>query len=340
MKAVAFPKPSPIDADDALIDLHVPTPEPGEQDLLVEVRAVSVNPVDTKVRGARHRSSSPDAHSDPRIIGWDAAGAVVGKGDAVDTFNVGDEVFYAGELERPGSNAEFQVVDARIVGRKPTSIGFAEAAALPLTGLTAWEFLFDRLGIAEDEGDATLLVSGAAGGVGSILVQLARTLTGLTIVGTASRPETKQWAIDMGAHYVIDHSKPMAAQVDALGAPPVRYITSLTATDRNYAQLVDILAPQGKLGVIDDPESLDAVPLKRKSASLHWEFMFARSLWRTSDVAEQGRILNRLADLVDAGRIRSTQTQTLNPINAANLKKAHAEIESGRTIGKITLHGF
>jgi NADPH:quinone reductase len=243
-------------------------------------------------------------------------------------------------LDRPGSNAEYQAVDARLVGRKPKSIGFAEAAALPLTSITAWELLFSRLGVREDESVASLLVSGAAGGVGSILVQLARRLTGLTIIATASRPETVQWVSQMGAHRVIDHTKPLAEQVNALGAPPVKYIASLTATARNFASLVEVLAPQGRLALIDDPATLDVVPLKRKSASLHWEFMFARSMWHTPDMAEQGRLLTRVSELVDRGELRSTQTQTFSPINVENLKKAHALAESGKAIGKVTLSGF
>jgi zinc-binding alcohol dehydrogenase family protein len=265
---------------------------------------------------------------------------VVGKGDSVTGFDVGDEVYYAGELDRPGSNAEYQAVDERLVGRKPKSIGFAEVAALPLTSITAWELLFDRLGVREGESGASLLVSGAPGGVGSILLQLARQLTGLNVVATASRPETVEWVTQMGAHYVIDHTKPLAEQVNGLRVPPVKYVASLTATTRNFPQLVEVLAPEGKLGLIDDPATLDVVPLKRKAASLHWEFMFARSMWQTPDMGEQGRLLTRVADLVDQGKLRSTQTQTFSPINVENLKKAHALAESGKAIGKVTLSGF
>ncbi|MBB6147417.1 zinc-binding alcohol dehydrogenase family protein [Silvibacterium bohemicum] len=340
MKAIAFTRPLPIEAEDSLVELDLPQPEIGARDLLVNVRAVSVNPVDTKIRGARHQGSTSDNTGKPRVLGWDAAGVVVSKGAGVSGFNVGDEVYYAGELDRPGSNAEYQAVDERLVGRKPKSIGFAEAAALPLTSITAWELLFDRLGIREGESGESLLVSGAAGGVGSILVQLARRLTGLTIIATASRPETVQWVTHMGAHQVIDHTEPLAEQVKKLSAPPVKYIASLTGTARNFAQLVEVLAPEGKLGLIDDPQTLDVVPLKRKAASLHWEFMFARSMWQTADMGEQGRLLSRVADLVDRGELRSTQTQTFSPINVENLKKAHTLAESGKAIGKITLSGF
>lgn len=340
MKAIAFTRPLPIEAQDSLVELDLPQPEFGPHDLLVNVRAVSVNPVDTKVRGARHQGSASDNSGKPRVLGWDAAGVVMDKGAAVTRFKVGDEVYYAGDLNRPGSNAEFQAVDERLVGHKPRSIGFAEAAALPLTGITAWELLFDRLGVREGEGGSSLLVSGAAGGVGSILVQLARRLTGLTVVATASRPETADWVTQMGAHRVIDHTKPLAAQVEGLSVAPVKYIASLTATARNFAALVEVLAPQGKFGLIDDPQTLDAVPLKRKSASLHWEFMFARSMWQTEDMGEQGRLLDRVSELVDHAELRSTQTQTFSPINVENLKKAHALAESGRAIGKVTLSGF
>jgi zinc-binding alcohol dehydrogenase family protein len=340
MKAIAFTRPLPIDAPDSLVELDLPRPQPGPRDLLVNVLAVSVNPVDTKVRGARHQGSASDATGKPRVLGWDAAGVVVEKGAAVSGFSLGDEVYYAGELDRPGSNAEYQAVDERLVGRKPKSIGFAEAAALPLTSITAWELLFDRFGVREGESAGSLLVSGAPGGVGSILVQLARRLTALTVVATASRPETVRWVSEMGAHLVVDHTRPLAAQVNGLEAPPVKYIASLTATARNFAQLVEVLAPEGKLGLIDDPETLDVVPLKRKSASLHWEFMFARSMWRTTDMADQGRLLNRVSELVDRGELRSTQTVTFSPINVENLKKAHTLAESGKAIGKITLSGF
>jgi zinc-binding alcohol dehydrogenase family protein len=340
MKTIAFTRPLPIEAEDSLVELDLPQPEFGPRDLLVNVRAVSVNPVDTKVRGARHQGSARDNTGKPRVLGWDAAGVVVDKGAAVTSFDVGDEVYYAGALDRQGSNAEYQAVDERLVGRKPKSIGFAEAAALPLTSITAWELLFDRLGMREGESGSSLLVSGAAGGVGSILVQLAHRLTGLTVIGTASRPETVEWVTQMGADYVIDHTKPLAEQINGLRVPAVKYIASLTATARNFAQLVEVLAPQGKIGLIDDPATLDVVPLKRKAASLHWEFMFARSMWQTEDMGEQGSLLTRVSELVDRGELRSTETLTFSPINVENLKKAHSLAESGTAIGKVTLSGF
>lgn len=334
MKAIGYHVPSPIDAPEALVDLTLDTPVPTGRDLLVSVQAVSVNPVDTKVRLSR---TAVDGQ--PVVLGWDAAGIVEAVGPDVTLFKVGDPVYYAGAIDRPGSNSQFHLVDERIVGRKPASLSFAEAAALPLTAITAWELLFDRLG-ATRESAGSLLVVGAAGGVGSILVQLARKLTGLTVIGTASRAETRDWVLDLGAHHVVDHSGDLPAQVKALGAPPVGLIASLTNTDDHFSALVEILAPQGRIGVIDDPPALDANPLKRKAASLHWEFMFARSLFQTEDMIEQHRLLNAIADLVDAGDLRTTLSEVLSPIGAANLKKAHAAIESGRTRGKIVLDGF
>ncbi|MBW8859547.1 MAG: zinc-binding alcohol dehydrogenase family protein [Caulobacter sp.] len=334
MKAVGFKAPSSIDLPESLIDLDLPQPVPTGRDLLVAVRAVSVNPVDTKVRASRKA-----AEGQAEVIGWDAAGVVEAVGPEATLFKVGDPVFYAGAIDRPGSNAEFQLVDERIVGKKPASLSFPEAAALPLTAITAWELLFDRLGATKDSAGA-LLVVGGAGGVGSILIQLARQLTGLTVIATASRPETRDWCLALGAHHVVDHAGDLVSAVKATGAGPVGLVASLTNTTDHFPALVEILAPQGRLGVIDDPKSLDALPLKWKSISLHWEMMFARSLYQTPDMIEQHRLLDAVADLVDAGRLKTTLTQVLTPINAANLKTAHAAVESGTTRGKIVLEGF
>jgi NADPH2:quinone reductase len=334
MKAVGFKAPSPIDLPESLIDLDLPQPVPTGRDLLVAVRAVSVNPVDTKVRASR---KPPEGQAE--VIGWDAAGVVEAVGPEATLFKVGDPVFYAGAIDRPGSNAQFQLVDERIVGKKPASLSFPEAAALPLTAITAWELLFDRLGATKDSAGA-LLVVGGAGGVGSILIQLARQLTGLTVIATASRPETRDWCLALGAHHVVDHAGDLVSAVKATGAGPVGLVASLTNTTDHFPALVEILAPQGRLGVIDDPKSLDALPLKWKSISLHWEMMFARSLYQTPDMIEQHRLLDAVADLVDAGRLKTTLTQVLTPINAANLKTAHAAVESGTTRGKIVLEGF
>lgn len=339
MKAVAYLQSLPIDHIDALLDADLPEPEPTGHDLRVRVAAVSVNPVDTKIR----RGVKPAA-GQPKVLGWDAVGVVDAVGDAVTLFKPGERVWYAGDITRAGSNAEFQCVDERIVGRAPATLSDAEAAALPLTAITAWELLFDRFGVTP-ETRGTLLVVGGAGGVGSVLIQLARQLTGLAVVATASRPATQDWVRQLGAHQVIDHRQPLAAQVqrlvDAGQIEPVTHVASLTQTDQHWDQLIELLAPQGKIGLIDDPASpLDVMQLKRKSLSLHWELMFTRSLFHTADMQRQHELLNRVADLVDAGRVRSTLAQHFGTINAANLRRAHAQIESGTTLGKIVLEGF
>lgn len=323
-----------------LEDVELPDPTPEGRDLLVEVRAVSVNPVDTKLRTRQ----GPAEGQDVKVLGWDVAGVVRRVGPDVTTFSVGDEVWYAGSVTRPGANSELHLVDERIVSRKPATLGFAQSAALPLTAITAWELLFDRLGVQRNVGEGrVLLVVGAAGGVGSILVQLAAKLTKLRVVGTASRPESKRWAQDLGAHEVIDHTQPLVPQLKELGIEDVELIAALTHTDEHYDQLVEALAPQGRIGVIDDPEGgLDASPLKQKSGSLHWEFMFTRSSFETEDMAEQGRILDLVARLVDDGTLRTTTDGDTEPkpINAANLREAHEFIESHRAVGKVVLEGW
>ncbi|HEU4406025.1 MAG TPA: zinc-binding alcohol dehydrogenase family protein [Polyangiaceae bacterium] len=337
MKAVAYQKALPISHPEALLDTTLPEPVARGRDLLVEVKAVSVNPVDVKIRAG----VEPPA-GQWKVLGWDAAGVVRAVGEQVTAFHPGDHVFYAGAIDRPGSNAELQLVDERLVGPTPASLGFAPAAALPLTAITAWELLFERLRVAPGKGPGrdALLVIGAAGGVGSALLQLARRLTPLTVIGTASRPETQAWARELGAHHVIDHTRPFAEGLAGLGLPHVRYVASLTHTDEHFPQIVEALAPQGALAVIDDPKPFDVTKLKRKSVSLHWELMFTRSLYQTADMGAQGRLLGEVASLVDAGLIRSTATENLGAVNAANLKRAHALVESGRARGKIVLEGF
>ncbi|MDH0339658.1 zinc-binding alcohol dehydrogenase family protein [Metapseudomonas otitidis] len=337
MKAVAYFQNLPIDHPDALQDIDLPEPTPGPRDLLVEVRAISVNPVDTKIR----RNAAPE-NGQPRVLGWDVSGVVKAVGQDVSLFQPGDEVFYAGALTRPGGNAELHLVDERIVGKRPRSLDFAKSAALPLTAITAWELLFDRLGIAEGQADQgqSLLVVGAAGGVGSILVQLARRLTGLTVIGTASRPETQAWVRELGAHHVIDHSQPLAAELKRIGLDSVTHVASLTQTDQHLEQLVEALAPQGKLALIDDPAGLDVLKLKRKSISLHWEFMYTRSMFETADMIEQHKLLNRVSELIDQGVLKTTFGEHYGRIEAANLKRAHALLESGKAKGKIVLEGF
>lgn len=337
MKAIVYRKPLAADDSQSLIGVELPAPEPGARDLLVKVEAISVNPVDTKIR----RNVDPGGAD--KILGWDVAGTVVAVGSEVTRFKAGDAVWYAGELERPGANSEFHVVDERLAGRKPSTLGMAEAAALPLTAITAWELMFQRMGIPHGAQGrpATLLVVGAAGGVGSIAVQLARCLTGLTVVGTASRPETRAWVETMGAHHVVDHSKSLADEVRAVAPEGVDYVLSLTRTEDHFTALVDVLKPLGKLGLIDDPaEAIDIRLMKRKSLSLHWELMYTRSLFRTDDMGEQGHILDEVANLVDAGVLRTTMRERFGVIDAANLRRAHALLESGKTIGKVVLEGF
>ncbi len=337
MKAVGYRHPLPITDPAALEDLRLPDPTPGPRDLLVRVRAVSVNPVDTKVR----RSTAPAEGSDAKVLGWDAVGIVEAVGAEVQGFQAGDRVYYAGSIVRPGCNSELHAVDARIAALAPTTLDDAQAAALPLTTITAYELLFDRLGVPKGGGAGqTLLVVGGAGGVGSILVQLARTLTQLRVVATASRPETRQWCLDLGAHVVIDHGKPLAEELRAAGIPEVDLVASLTHTQHHYAQIIEALKPQGKLGLIDDMDALDVTALKRKALSLHWELMFTRPIFDTPDIAEQGRLLAEVAALVDAGRVRTTLAEHFGTIDAANLARAHALLESGRARGKVVLEGF
>ncbi|OWQ93711.1 hypothetical protein CDN99_04470 [Roseateles aquatilis] len=345
MKAVGYFKSLPLTESESLLDLELPMPSPAPKDLLVEVSAVAVNPVDTKVRVRR---ASADGTT-PVILGWDAVGTVRAIGPEVTGFAVGDRVWYAGDITRPGSNAQFQCVDHRIAARAPTSIGDAEAAALPLTAITAWELLFDRLQVQQQpERPVALLVTGAAGGVGSILVQLARRHEHLTVIGTSSDPDGEggTWLHGLGAHHVINHREPIAPQITKLqqqhGVPPLRYVTSLTHTPQHFKDFVDALEPQGKLAMIDDfgPADLDVMALKGKSLSLHWELMFTRSMHATHDIAAQGRLLAQVAQAVDAGHVRTTLAEVVGPIDAATLKRAHALQESQRQRGKLVLLGF
>jgi zinc-binding alcohol dehydrogenase family protein len=337
MRAVGYRNAQAITADDSLIDFNVDAMRPGLRDLQVEVRAVSVNPVDIKLR-----SGATPPSGETRILGFDAAGIVKAVGESATLFRPGDEVFYAGAINRPGTNSELHVVDERIVGRKPTTLSFAEAAALPLTSITAWELLFDRLGVpyGSKSSNGILLIINGAGGVGSILTQIARRLTGLRIVATASRAETIAWCKKMGAHHVIDHRRSLNEALKDISIPQVEYVASLTATDQHLPAIQEAIAPQGRLALIDDPKSLDVLPFKRKSVSVHWELMFTRSLFQTADMIAQHHLLNEVADLVDAGLLTTTLVETAGPINAANLKRAHALVESGRSYGKVVLAGF
>ena len=333
MRAVGYQKSLPIDDPSSLQDIELPDPTPGPHDLLVEVAAVSVNPVDTKVR------MRAEPESGWKVLGFDAAGTVRAVGEQVTLFKPGDAVFHAGDITRQGTNAELHLVDERIAGPAPASLSTAEAAALPLTSITAWEILFDRFRIPEGGGDGDLLVLGGAGGVGSMLIQLAKTLTGLRVIATASRPESGQWCRDLGADAVVDHSQPLGPQLDALDSAP-RYVAALTASDRHLPTIAEVIRPQGEICMIDDPDQLDVTPLKRKSISFHWELMFTRPMFQTDDMIAQHRLLGRVAELVDQGRIRSTMMRELGPIDAATLREAHRQQESGRSVGKTVLAGF
>ena len=337
MKAVGYTKSLPIEDAGSLFDFEAPLPEPKGRDVRVAVKAISVNPVDTKVR---IRATPPAGET--KILGYDAAGIVDAVGPDVTLFKPGEEVFYAGSIQRPGTNSEFHLVDERIVGRKPKSLSFAQAAALPLTSITAWELLFDRLAVQPGKtiDPRSLLIVGGAGGVGSMLIQLARRLTGLAVIATASRPESTQWCRDLGAHAVVDHSKPMKEQIAALKLPPVTLIAALTNTETHFPALADILAPQGKIGLIDDPATINVSLLKGKAGSLHWESMFTRSSFQTADMIAQHRLLTDVGNLIDNGVLRTTLDKVIGRINAETLRRAHAAIESGRTTGKLVLEGW
>lgn len=334
MKAIGYQKSLPIDAPNALMNIELPKPTATGKDILVRVEAVSVNPVDAKVR----MRAAPEG-DDYKVLGYDAAGVVESVGEDVTLFKAGDKVWYAGAINRSGSNAEYHLVDERIVSNMPESLSFTEAAALPLTSITAWELLFDRLGLTE-ESTGELLVIGASGGVGSIMVQLAKKRTNLTIIGTASRPETQEWVKNIGADHVIDHSKPLDAELKAIGFDTVKYVARLTNTDDHMAAIIEAIAPQGKMALIDDPAALNIMPFKAKSVSVHWELMFTRSLFQTDDMIEQHKLLAKVAKMVDAGDIKTTLASDFGVINAENLIKAHALLESGKSKGKIVLTGF
>lgn len=341
MKAVGYSKSLPITDSESLIDIQLPQPVASGRDLLVKIRAIAVNPVDCKIR----QKVSP-GKGESKVIGWDAVGEVVATGETATHFKAGDLVYYAGDLNRQGSNAEYQLVDERLVGRKPNSLSDAEAAALPLTSITAWEILFEHLDIVQqppgstEKSDEIILLVGAAGGVGSIFLQLAKAITGATVIATASRESSQAWVRKLGADYVVDHSKPLEPQIEALNIGPVTHIASLNSTDSYFDSYTQLLAPFGRIAMIDDPSSLDVMKMKPKSLSLHIEFMFARSMFNAADMDEQGRLLGYVSDLIDDGLAQTTIGKNIGIINAANLKIAHEELESGRSIGKIVLEGF
>ena len=336
MKAVAYKKPLQISQPEVFSDITLEQPIASGHDLLVEVKAISINPVDIKMR----QRTSPENET-WKILGHDAVGIVKAMGENVQHYKIGDEVFYAGSNQRNGSYAEFQLVDERIVGLKPKTLNDAETAALPLTSITAWEMLFDRLKVQEAlHADAAILVIGAAGGVGSITVQLLKALTNLKVIATASRPESKAWLASIGADYIVDHRQPLEQQVRDLNIGLPDYIFSITGTAGYTQSIVNLIAPQGHFGLIDDPDNFVINPFKAKSVAIHWESMFTRSTFQTADMSRQRQILNHLSELVDQGKIKTTLSKNLGRINAKNITEAHALIESGQSIGKIVLEGF
>lgn len=339
MKAIALTRYLPISHPESLFDTTIDKPAAAGSDLLVAIKAIAVNPVDTKVRAPKDT-----VEETPRVLGWDAAGIVEAVGPDVTRFKPGDRVFYAGDITRPGTNAEFHLVDERIVGRLPDSISFETAAALPLTAITAWEALFDRLRVPTPPHAMprkSILIIGGAGGVGSIAVQLAARIAGLEVVATASRPESIAWVRELGAHHVIDHFGDMPAQLAAIGLPAVDYVLILNDTDRHLPAATSVVAPQGSIcTIVENKHALDVSPLKSKSAAFVWEFMFTRSMYKTDDMIEQGRLLEEVARLLESGQLRATGTEVISPINAANLREAHARLEAGHVIGKLVLKDF
>lgn len=339
MKAVGITQYLPINHPESLLDVELPIPIAQGHDLLVRVKAVSVNPVDTKMR-----ASKDGKENSPRVLGWDAAGIVEAVGEHVTLFQPGDEVYYAGSIGRAGCNSEYHLVDERIVGHKPRSLSFAQAAAMPLTTITAWECLFDRLAIKQQpNSEQTVLIIGGAGGVGSIAIQLAKRVAGLRVIATASRPETQNWCRDLGADYVLDHRKPLAESLSTIGITEVNYVLCLNSTEKYLPQLPAIVAPQGKVAIIvgtKNYELIDINPFQSKSISLNWELMFTRPLFNTDDMHKQHDLLNAAANMFDEGTLRHTLTQDLGPLTAAALRRAHAQIESGTTIGKLVLTGI
>ncbi|KPZ58330.1 MULTISPECIES: zinc-binding alcohol dehydrogenase family protein [Pseudoalteromonas] len=335
MKAIGYQKSLPIENELSLQDIELETPTAHGHDILVEVKAVSVNPVDFKIRQAM-----PAANGEYKVIGWDATGIVKSVGENVSLFKPGDKVWYAGDITRSGSNAQFQLVDERIVGHMPSSLSYGEAAALPLTSITAWELLFDRLNVAKNDDSKSILVIGAAGGVGSIMVQLLKQRTKLNIIASASRPETISWLEDLGANMIVNHRNPLSEEFAAKNLSEVDYVVSLNNTEQHLPEIEKIVKPQGQFALIDDPETLDIVPFKNKSVSVHWELMFTRSLFKTDDMQEQHIILNNVATMIDQGQIKTTVGEHLGKINAANLRKAHQHLESQTAKGKVVLEGF
>lgn len=338
MKAIGFTRYLPISDPQALVDIELEQPTPTGRDLLVKVEAIAVNPVDTKVRAPKDKVESA-----PRVLGWDAAGVVAAVGPEATLFKVGDPVYYAGDITRPGANSEFHLIDERIVGTKPASLDFSSAAALPLTTITAWEALFDRLGVSAEGKDAgkSVLIVGGAGGVGSIGIQLAKRVAKLQVIATASRPESAEWARELGADHIVDHFGDIPAQMKEIGFPQVDYVLIFNDTDKHFPAAAEVIKPQGGIStIVENARPLPVELLKAKSAAFHWEFMFTRAMFNTPDMIEQHKLLSEVARLIDAGTLRTTLGRDLGPINATNLREAHRLLEEGRTVGKLVLTGF
>ncbi|QEL02610.1 zinc-binding alcohol dehydrogenase family protein [Olivibacter sp. LS-1] len=334
MKAIGFRTSLPVEAADSFIEFETEKPSPKGRDLLVKISAVSVNPVDFKIR---QNSAKDTVLTEPKIIGWDAVGVVEAVGDAASLFKVGDEVYYAGDINRAGSNAEYQLVDERIVGNKSKKLTNEEAAAIPLTALTAWEILFDRLRIGERDKGKSVLIIGGAGGVGSIAIQLAKHVAGLTVIATASRPETASWCKTQGADYVVNHYK-LVDEVRQAGFQYVDFILDFVDTNTYWDAMVELIKPQGHIGSITGSATPLALnKLKAKSVSFSWELMYTRSTFQTDDMIEQHHILNKVADLLDRGVLKTTLKETLKGLSVTNFKEAHQQLESGKTIGKLVV---
>ncbi|WP_141604441.1 zinc-binding alcohol dehydrogenase family protein [Terrilactibacillus laevilacticus] len=335
MKAVGLTKYLPISDPESLVDITIAKPHATGHDILVKVKAISINPVDVKVRAPKDKEEQ-----DPKILGWDVAGVVEEVGEEVTLFQPGDEVYYAGSIDKPGCYSEYHLVEENIAARKPTTLSFAEAAALPLTTITAWEALFDRLGVSKSKDinkGKSILIINAAGGVGSIATQLA-SYFGLTVIGTASRPETVEWSKKHGAHLVINHHEDFIPQLEKEGISSVNYILCLHSTDMHWDQMAKVIAPQGHIAsIVETEEPLDLDLLKSKSASFAWEFMFTRALFQTEDRIEQHRLLDEVAKLVDQGIIKTTINEQLRGINASTLRTAHKIVESNQMIGKLVV---
>ncbi|WP_250481547.1 zinc-binding alcohol dehydrogenase family protein [Caballeronia sp. NCTM5] len=338
MKAIGLTRYLPISNPESLVDIELDKPTPTGRDLLVKIEAIAVNPVDTKVRAPKDK-----VEATPRVLGWDAAGVVEAVGPDVTLFKAGDPVYYAGDITRQGANSEFHLIDERIVGAKPKSLDFTHAAALPLTTITAWEALFDRLGVSAEGKDAgkSVLIIGGAGGVGSIGIQLAKRVAKLQVIATASRPESAKWAEDLGADHIVNHFDDIPKQMNAIGFPEVDYVLIFNDTDKHFPAAADVIKPQGGIAsIVENAQPVPVELLKAKSAAFHWEFMFTRAMFKTPDMIEQHKLLSEVARLIDAGTIRTTLGKNLGAINAANLREAHRLLEEGRTVGKLVLTGF